>query len=192
MVWKTYFSRMALCVWILLEESRLYLIVINYYHWCVIVSFFPEIWLISPWPRRGTVITQISLFKLHHAIQALDFPEQPSEPSISWNVDWLWSHNNMQGNLTLTWCYQENRAHFKLYFCDSSLVLSFFTNVSEVYWFSAVQNFEYLDHSSCQAIEVEFVLFETDFESDWIRRKLIDNWRWDTLGTSPFIPWLHV
>ena len=55
-----------------------------------------------------------------------------------------------------------------------------------------MQNFKHLDYSSRQAIEVEFILFNRDFESARIRRRLIDNWRRDTLGTFPFIPCLRV
>ena len=64
---------------------------------------------------------------------------------------------------------------------------------SSVYWFSVVQNFKYLDYSVVHAKrEVEFILFQRDFESDQIRWQLIDNWRREALGTSPFIPHLRV
>ena len=33
---------------------------------------------------------------------------------------------------------------------------------------------------------VRLILFKRDFESDLIRQRLIDNWRRETLDTSPF------
>ena len=56
---------------------------------------------------------------------------------------------------------------------------------SSGYWFSAVQNFKYLDYSSCQVIEVELILFKIYFratESDggWLT----------TEGEKPWAPLL--